>query len=70
MLQHRPFLALNRLEPNKYGWSASQSFDYAMLTIRTMKKGVQEGVLSMRQVVSAPKQTDTWYYVDRTTTES
>jgi hypothetical protein len=48
---HRPFLALSRSEPEKYGLSASRSFDYAILCIRIMKEGLQHNVLMLKQLV-------------------
>ena len=49
---HRPFLALGRSEPEKYGLSSSRTFDYAMLCIRIMREGLQNGVLMLKQLVS------------------
>lgn len=34
---HRPFLMLSRTHPERYGLSASRSWDYALLTIKTMR---------------------------------
>lgn len=47
---HRPFLMLSQLEPERYGLSASRSWEYARLTIQSVREASRTSSASVKQL--------------------